>query len=95
VVNAADIRTVIPSNKLVKFADDTYLLIPASNADTRSSELKNVETWAHANNLTLNNSKTKDIGFVDRKRRRYADNADPPKMQTIARVTSLTVLGVT
>ena len=40
VVNAADLRTVVPSNKLIKFADDTYL-IPASNASTRSIELEN------------------------------------------------------
>jgi len=36
VVNAADLRTVIQSNNLVKFADDTYLLITASKADSRS-----------------------------------------------------------
>ena len=95
VVNAADFRTVVPSNKLIKFADDTYLLVPASNANTRSIELENVETWAHANNLSLNNGKTKEIIFVDRKRRRNADIVDPPKLYTTARVTSLIVLGVT
>jgi len=47
VINAADIRTVIHSN-------DTYLLIPARNADTRSIELEDVDAWARANNLTLN-----------------------------------------
>ena len=93
VVNAGDLKTVIPSNKLVKFADDTYLLIPASNADSQSIELENVEAWAQANNLKLNNGKTKD--FVDRKRRRHAEIADPPELYTTARVTTLTVLGVT
>ena len=34
VVNATDQRTVVPTNKLIKFADGTYLLIPASNANT-------------------------------------------------------------
>jgi len=95
VVNAGDLKTVIPSNKLVKFADDTYLLIPASNADSRSIELENVEAWAQANNLKLNNGKTKEIIFVDRKRRRHAEIADPPELYTTARVTTLTVLGVT
>jgi len=89
------LRTVIQSNKLVKFADDTYLLIPASNADSRSIELKNVETWARASNLTLNNGKTKEIIVVDRKRRRHAEIAAPQEMPVTARVTSVTVLGVT
>jgi len=95
VVNAADLRTAIQSNKLVKFAYDTYLLIPASNADLRSIELKNVERWARANNLTLNNGQTKEIIVVYRKRRRHAEIAAPPEMPVTARVTSLTVLGVT
>ena len=28
VVNAADLHTVMPGNSLMKYADDTYLLIP-------------------------------------------------------------------
>jgi len=82
-------------SKRSKFADDTYLLIPASNADSRSIELKNAETRARANNLTLNNCKTKETIVVDRKRRRHAEIATPPEMPVTARVTSLTVLGVT
>ena len=95
VAYAADLRTEIPSNRLIKFADDTYLLIPAINAESRPIELKNVETWARVNNLTLNNGKTKEIVFVDRKRRRRGDIAEPPAMPAIERVTSLKVLGVT
>jgi len=87
VVNAANLRTVIQSNKLVKFADDTYLIIPASIADSRSIELKNVETWASASNLTLNNGKTKKIIVVDRKRRRHAEIAAPPEMPVTVQVS--------
>ena len=93
--NAGDLRTVSSSNKIVKFADDTYLLIPASNVDSRAIELVNVETWAKANHLMLNNNKTNEIIFIDRKRRHRAENADPPELNAIARVTSLTILGVT
>ena len=95
VVNAADLRTVVSSNKFIQFADDAYFLIPASNANTRSINLENIETWVRANNLSPNNGKTKEIIFVDRKRRRNADIVDPRKLYTTARVTSLTVLGVT
>ena len=54
VINASDLNVVDSVNKLVKFADDTYLVIPASNVDSRTAELDNVETWALRNNLTLN-----------------------------------------
>jgi len=30
-VNAADLHTVFISNIILKYADDTYLIIPASN----------------------------------------------------------------
>jgi len=93
VINASDLRTVDPDNKLVKFADDTYLVIPASSIDSRSDELKNVETWAMQNNLTLNKGKTKEIIFVDKRRRRLFDQ--PLELAEVVRVTTLKILGVT
>jgi len=48
VVNAADLHTVTPGNSLVKYADDTYLVIPACNVDTRDIEVANVDTWSQA-----------------------------------------------
>jgi hypothetical protein len=95
VINAGDLTTVSSSSKTVKFADDTYLLILASNVDLRTIELVNVETWARANNLMLNNNKTKEIIFIDRKQWHCAENADPLELHAIAWVTSLTVLEVT
>ena len=46
VVSAADLHTVTPGNSLVKYADDTYLVIPALNVDTRDIEIANVDTWS-------------------------------------------------
>jgi len=43
VVNAADLHTTFPSNCILKYADDTYLFIPASNVQSRAAELQNVE----------------------------------------------------
>ena len=54
VVNAADLKPVTSDNQLVKYADDTYLIIPAKNKDYRQKELDNIESWARANNLNLN-----------------------------------------
>jgi len=58
VANAGDLTTVKPGNQLVKFADDTYLIIPSSKVDSRSVEVNNIETWEMKNNLTLNRSKS-------------------------------------
>jgi hypothetical protein len=68
VVTAADLSSEVPGNEICKYADDTYLIIPASNANSRETELRNVEYWAGANNLMLNRSKTTEIIFTNRRR---------------------------
>jgi hypothetical protein len=93
VVNAGDLKAATTGNELCKFADDTYLIIPASNVDSRSAEVDNIETWARTNNLTLNRTKSKEIIFIDTKRRRQV--VPPPPLAGIVRVTSLKILGVT
>ena len=82
-----------PGNQLCKFADDTYLVVPASGVDSRTAEVNNIETWARANSLTLNRLKTHEIVFTDTRRRRQVQQ--PPTIDGIARVTSLKILGVT
>ena len=86
-VNAGDLHTVTLNNQLVKFADDTYLIVLASNLDSRSAEVDNIETWARTNNPTLNRTKTKEVVFVDTRRKRQV--AAPPALPGIVRVTSL------
>ena len=51
-----------------KYADDTYLIVPASNVDTRTAELRNITDWATINNLSLNLSKSEEIVFIDKRR---------------------------
>ena len=46
-----------PTISLASFADDTYLIKPAGNVDSRYAELECIETWAQTNNRTLNQSK--------------------------------------
>ena len=93
VVTASDLKPVCEQNKLVKYADDTYIVIPACCSDSRSSEIDGVMRWARANNLQLNRDKTKEIIFVDKRRKRSV--SEPPVLLGITRVTSLTELGVT
>ena len=59
VITAEDLQT--PGNRLFKYADDTYLIIPLANSNTRSVQLTNIDTWAQANNMTLNRSKYVEI----------------------------------
>ena len=52
VVNAADLQAVTPGNIMVKYADDTYLVIPACNIDSREREISNIEAVSYTH-LTL------------------------------------------
>ena len=61
VVNASDLRAATPGNELCKYADDTYVIIPAANERSRCSELDHIQHWAQMNNLTLNRHKSKEI----------------------------------
>jgi len=93
VVNASDLKEVTSGNQLYKFADDTYIVIPASNADSWVTEIDNIETWARTNNLTLNRNKSKEIVFSDPRQRHQIE--PPLPMTDVALVTSLKILGVT
>ena len=66
VVEAADLHAVTPGNLLSKYADNKYLIIPASNSHTRTLELEHIEVWSKANNLTLNRTKSVEIIFTSR-----------------------------
>jgi len=48
----------VSGNALHIFADDTYLIIPASNVASRHIELANIQNWAKRNNLELNCDKS-------------------------------------
>lgn len=94
VVNAADLKAVTNGNEMTKFADDTYIIIPASNIDTRDMEIDNVETWSRVNNLKLNRSKCCEMIITDN-RGRAQNKAIPIVLEGLHRVTSLKILGVT
>src|SRR5688572_3967334 len=54
----ADLKTLDSANFLIKYADDTYLLIDSSQLQTAMGEYENISIWARGNNLRLNKSKT-------------------------------------
>ena len=92
-VTDADLKPLHANNSLVKFADDTYLVIPAECADSRAAELDNIAAWAAKNNLQLNKLKTREVVFHDSRRRQSVQS--PPLLPDVARDTTLKVLGVT
>ena len=94
-VTAADLRPVHADNSLVKFADDTYLVIPATSADTRVAELGHIAAWVADtdNNLRLNISKTREVMLYDYRRRHRIQ--PPPPLPDMTHGTTLKVLGVT
>jgi hypothetical protein len=93
VVTAADLRTIHATNRLLKCADDTYLIVPAVAPQTTDEEIIHIADWSRANDLRLNHSKSHEMIFVSRRARRTpADLPDP--VPGIACVDSMTVLGV-
>jgi len=92
-VNAADLNPVTHGNQMIKFADDTYIVIPAVNVSSRQAELSNVETWARANNLKVNPAKYSEVVFFDKRRKTPVQ--PPPPIPGIERTTTVKILGVT
>jgi len=78
---------------MYKYADDTYLVIPTSNVQSRKTELNHVVEWAHGNNLMLNRAKTVEIIFRDKKRKQQIP--DPLTLPGIQRESQIKILGVT
>ena len=62
-VTAANLLLLHGENKIIKYADDTYLIMPACNTNACFDELEYIRDWATKNNLRLNYAKTKEILF--------------------------------
>jgi len=77
VVTASGLQPLDALNRLVEYADDTYIIVPASCANTRCSEIDHVESWARENNLQLNRTQTREIIFTDKRRKQGV-----PKLST-------------
>ena len=93
VIKAADLNTLTSSNYIYKYADDTYVIIPASNTQSRAAELNHIAQWAQVNNLQLNRAKSTEIVFSNCRHKRSEYNS--PELPDIKCVTTITILGVT
>jgi len=75
------------------YADGTYIVVPATNAQSRRAEFDHVAEWAQRNNLKLNRSKSVEIIFEDRRRKPLTQYL--PTLTDIQRVTQIKILGIT
>ena len=80
---------------MVKYADDTYLVVPEVNSASCEDELKHIDQWATDNNLRLNQAKTVEIVFYARGRHRAEEELPSPSPPGSQRASSIKVLGVT
>ena len=93
VVNAADLKTITPGNEMDKFADDSYIIIPAVNSNIRLAEIEHAANWAEKNNVKVNPAKYKEVVFYDKRRKENAQ--PPPPLPGTETVTTVKILGVT
>jgi hypothetical protein len=93
VVTASDLHPVTTGNSMHKYADDTYLVVPAANVQFCAAEIANVELWTDVNYLKLKQTKSAEIIFEPWSRR--ALTVPPPAVEGFERVESIKALGVT
>jgi len=60
---AKDLKALSKFNRLLKYADDTTLLVPSNSDVDLEDEFENVKQWAKDNRMILNFLKTIDIVF--------------------------------
>src|SRR6218665_2019508 len=74
VVNASDLHPIHAFNAMMKYTDDTYLLVGSNHIATATAEFANISAWAAKNNLRLNQLKTRELVIT---RRRHKSNIKP------------------
>ena len=93
VVKPSDLYTLYSSNMLMKYADDSYLLVGSNHIATALEEFNHMTIWAKENNQRLNPSKIEEL-IVFRSRIRHVLPPTSPNISETERVSSLRVLGV-
>jgi len=59
----SDLHPKSSDNRLMKYADDTNLLVPETSNCTLTEEFVHIKHWATANKMVINMSKTKELVF--------------------------------
>jgi len=51
---ALDLNTMTHSNVLIKFSDDSTILVPENCGTGVEAEFKNIQQWANSNSMVIN-----------------------------------------
>ena len=94
VICASELQPKYAANKMFKYADDSYLLVPASNVHTIKEEIDSIIRWADSYNLKLNVSKCKELVVRPPCRVDRVTLPAPGTFPGIQRVDSLVMLGI-
>jgi len=78
-------------NSIIKFADDTTILVPQYSSVSMEEEFQHVQRWSAAKKLQINVSKTKEIIFRRQCIRRFTV---PQPLPFIEQVTVTKLLGI-
>jgi len=62
-ITESDLRTLSVMNMLIKYADDTNLLVASDSDVDLLEEFNYVKHWAEENRMVMNIAKTKEIVF--------------------------------
>jgi len=90
---ARRLKALSEVNKIIKYADDTTLLVPQHSDVSMEDEFQNIQDWSAKNKLKINNTKTKEIIFW--RSRQCVNKYNIPLLVGIERVNSVVLLGVT
>ena len=75
-----------------KYADDTYLVVLASNHQSCSTEIDDLDRWAAENNIAINRRfPSVEIVFV-LLRSRHVGDIPPPAVPSITHIDSIKAL---
>ena len=92
-LNSMDLIPLHSNCSMDKYADDTYLIVPAGSDHHIQSEIHSIEIWAKANNLKLNTNKCQEMVIYPSEKARTNGKVISP-LPSIERVQSMKILGV-
>jgi len=91
VVYSADLKLLSDYNSLLKYADDTTLLVPQYSSVTLEEEFQHVQRWSDINKLQINMSKTKELVFRRPSARHFTA---PQPLPFVEQITVTKLLGI-
>jgi len=91
IITTADLQPTNHHNRLLKYADDSYLLIGSKHLGSVHAELLHITAWAKSKNLQINLSKMHEMAVV---RSNKPSRATEASVTGGERVIAMSILGV-